>query len=156
MRAEKQRGLTLVEMLVALAILGVVATVAVPFAAGGREDRELRAAARDVAAELGRTRMAAILQNRTQRFAAEVVSGSYRARDAPVARTVPAGVRLSLLTTAEDREGETAGMIRFFPDGSSGGGGVVLENGNRRYDVVVDWLTGKVSIGETGVSRPSR
>ena len=38
------------------------------------------------------------------------------------------------------------GGIRFFPDGGSNGGRVSLAVGERRFNVDVDWLTGRVSI----------
>ena len=39
-------------------------------------------------------------------------------------------------------------QIRFFPDGSATGGRVRLARDNRQYVVVVDWLTGSVSLEE--------
>jgi general secretion pathway protein H len=44
--------------------------------------------------------------------------------------------------------GPSVGSIRFFPDGSSTGGGVLLESDQAGYDVLVDWLTGGISIHE--------
>jgi hypothetical protein len=38
------------------------------------------------------------------------------------------------------------GVIRFFGDGSSTGGSVTILQGERRSDVTVDWLTGRVSL----------
>ena len=62
---------------------------------------------------------------------------------------VPKGIRLALLTTSGERiDGET-GDIRFFPDGSSTGGHVTLIQGERRSDVFVDWLSGRISVGES-------
>jgi general secretion pathway protein H len=41
---------------------------------------------------------------------------------------------------------EAAGSIRFFPDGSSTGGRVMIAAGNEKLSVDVNWLTGRVSI----------
>jgi general secretion pathway protein H len=38
--------------------------------------------------------------------------------------------------------------VRFFPDGGSNGGRITLAAGDRKYDVDVDWLTGRVAILE--------
>ena len=39
-----------------------------------------------------------------------------------------------------------AGGIRFFPDGTSTGGGIEIVRKNRRFLITVDWLTGRVAI----------
>jgi general secretion pathway protein H len=59
---------------------------------------------------------------------------------------VPTGSRISLYTAQEEQLNGTTGAIRFFPDGSSTGGGVGLSSATERYDILVDWLTGGVSI----------
>ena len=41
--------------------------------------------------------------------------------------------------------GENAGGIRFFPDGSSTGGSVLLSVDERKWYVTVGWLTGEIS-----------
>ena len=43
---------------------------------------------------------------------------------------------------------DKVGAIRFFPDGGSNGGRITLAAGERKYDVDVDWLTGRVAIQE--------
>jgi general secretion pathway protein H len=43
---------------------------------------------------------------------------------------------------------ERQGAIRFFPDGGSNGGRVTVASGERKYEVDVDWLTGRVAILE--------
>jgi general secretion pathway protein H len=41
---------------------------------------------------------------------------------------------------------DAAGAIRFYPDGGSSGGGVVVRDGGRRFIVLVDWLSGNISV----------
>jgi general secretion pathway protein H len=55
------------------------------------------------------------------------------------------------MTTAPERRSETTGLIRFYPDGSSTGGGVSLQRGRDRFDILVNWLTGGVAIHEQTV-----
>ena len=38
------------------------------------------------------------------------------------------------------------GSIRFYPDGGSNGGRITVASGARKFDVDVDWLTGRVAI----------
>ena len=60
--------------------------------------------------------------------------------------SLPPSVRLTLFTTTQEQLSPGIGAIRFYADGSSTGGGVRLAQGDRRYDVLVDWLTGRISI----------
>ncbi len=57
-----------------------------------------------------------------------------------------AALTVSLVTAASERLDETAGQIRFFPDGTSTGGRVTLSRDDRKFDITVDWLTGLVAI----------
>jgi len=63
-------------------------------------------------------------------------------------KALPGSVELTVVSARElNREG--AGVIRFYPDGSSSGGGVQLEDeSGRRTQVRVDWLLGKVNLCE--------
>jgi general secretion pathway protein H len=55
-------------------------------------------------------------------------------------------MRLSITSAREDQPDGHTGRIRFFPDGSSTGGHIVLQRGARRWQVNVAWLTGAVSV----------
>jgi general secretion pathway protein H len=53
---------------------------------------------------------------------------------------------MKLFTAQSDIVDEHVGAIRFYPDGGSTGGRVTLSAGERKFDVDVDWLTGRVAI----------
>ena len=55
-------------------------------------------------------------------------------------------IEVKLFTAQSDLVNDKVGAIRFFPDGGSNGGRVTLAVGERKYDVDVDWLTGRVAI----------
>jgi general secretion pathway protein H len=63
-------------------------------------------------------------------------------------RHVSEKVDLKLFTAEAEVSSERNGSIRFYPDGSSTGGRVTVSSGERKYQVDVDWITGRVSIGE--------
>lgn len=54
-------------------------------------------------------------------------------------------------TSAEVGNTQQAG-IRFYPDGSSTGGSVDLTYNQQTYKVNVEWVTGRVSIQQSGFS----
>lgn len=145
-RVMRDRGFTLLELLVVMAVLALVLLVVPPMFSGSLSRAELGSAAREVAAGLREARSRAIARNREVAFTLDVDSRRYRIDDEAAARRLPAGPRLSLFTARSEQLDEVSGNIRFFPDGSSTGGRVTLGGDARRYHVVVDWLTGQVSI----------
>ncbi len=146
--ATSQRGFTLIEVVVVLAILGLVTALALPLMAGAESKADTRVAAREIAAGLRTTRNLAMVRGHSEAFSIDTASGAFRTGSTMSPRRVPSGVQLVLITTTEERRSETEGSIRFFPDGSSTGGGIRLSKGNSHTEVLVDWLTGHLSIGE--------
>ena len=106
---------------------------------------EMRTAARKVTAGLRYTRTRAILSKSEQLFHLDAETRRYRAADRePV--DLPEGMEVELNTARSELPSETAGAIRFFPDGGSTGGNVRLEANGRIYRVNVAWLTGEATL----------
>jgi general secretion pathway protein H len=106
----------------------------------------------ELAAALRATRAQAIVQGRAQGFELDVRDASYRGADGH-ARALPKGMQVSITSAKEDQASPTIGRIRFFPDGSSTGGHIVLAHGARRWRIDVAWLTGAVGVGDDAVVR---
>ena len=140
------RGFTLIELLVVMAILGLVLVVVPPMFSGSLSTATLRGAARDVAAGLRQARSEAITLNRETGFRLDLEAHSYTIGNQPTALSLPPDIELALFTATSERLNETTGAIRFFPDGSSTGGGITLVDEDRKFEIIVDWLTGKVTI----------
>jgi general secretion pathway protein H len=45
-----------------------------------------------------------------------------------------------------DLVNDRVGAIRFYPDGGSNGGRVTLAAGERKFEIDVDWLTGRIAV----------
>lgn len=144
-------GFTLLELLIALAIAALLFVFVVPVGSRQRDHAELTNAARAVAAGLRLTRLAAVNAGRTAVFAVDVDHALYQPAGS-ASTAVPRGVQLALLTARTETHGDAVGDIRFFPDGSSTGGGVALSRGGDRFEVLVNWLTGGVSVHEQPVA----
>lgn len=139
------RGYTLFEILVVLAIVGLV-LAAVPMLAGRRAGPEVRAAAIEIASAMREARGDAITRFQPIAFQLDVEGRAYRVgSDGPV-RPLSGELELALYTARSELASETAGGIRFFPDGSATGGRVTLTQDGQRYVVAVDWLTGAVAV----------
>ena len=140
-------GFTLLELLIVLAILGLTITLAVPLFARAMPGVEAKAAARDVAAMLRAAHSQAIAGNREVTVAVDLERRTVELAGAR-SQTIAAGIGIGLYTAAEELIDKGAGRIRFYPDGTSTGGRVRLSAGDRKYDVIVDWISGNVKIDD--------
>lgn len=146
-----EAGFTLIEMVVVLAVLGLVAGLVLARGAPRSDGLEMRAATGAVAQAMRVARTQAILSNRPVTVVFNPRAGTLRVGvGAP--RSLPAGTAMSVVTTA-DLAGGQAGVgaqagIAFQPDGSSSGGRVELARGARHGRVGVDWLTGRVTVAD--------
>jgi general secretion pathway protein H len=128
-----------------LAILGLLTAVALPRLSGSEANAELQSSAREIAAALRSTRSLAMSSGRAESFLLDTGAGVFRAPTAPPV-ALPRGIRPVLITAVQEQRDAATGGIRFFPDGSSTGGGVRLIRGYKQSEVLVDWLTGRVSV----------
>jgi general secretion pathway protein H len=140
-------GVTLLELLVVLVIMAIAAAFVYPMFGGtGVSTGELKSAARQVAAGLRFARSEALATRQETRVMLDLEQRTFRIdRDASV-HTLPKMIEVKLFTAQSDLVNDRVGAIRFFPDGGSNGGRVTLASGSRKYDVDVDWLTGRVAI----------
>jgi general secretion pathway protein H len=144
-----RRGFTLVELLLVLAIATLLVALVPPLISAALPGVQTKDAARRTVAALRLARETAI---RTGEDAVLIVDVTGRRLELPGFRSVGFPSRLVLSLEAADREmiDEDRGAIRFFPDGSSTGGRIILargEEGERSgYEVGVTWLTGRVQL----------
>jgi general secretion pathway protein H len=140
-----QRGFTLLELLVVLAIIGVVLALVPGFILRGQPRLDVDVAARAMADALRQARSDAVLQNREQLFALDVEERLFRIdQRAPV--QIDKGIEITFQSARSEAMSETIGQIRFYPDGSATGGRIGLALDGQQVEVVVDWLTGLVSL----------
>ena len=148
MMREHARGLTLLELLIVLVLIGIVASITIPILGYGVSTTQLRSAAREVAAGLRTARGQAISQRTESVLVLDVAARAFSVPPDERVHPINRGIELKLYTAAHDIVNENVGAIRFYPDGGSTGGRITLAAGERKYDVDVDWLTGRVAILE--------
>lgn len=124
-RRRHDAGFTLLEMLVVVAVMGLVLAMAAGFGRAHGGWLATRAAAQRVAEAMQEARGRAIASGR------------------PVALVMP---RLPRWLGVRMQAGPRG--IVFEPDGSALGGRVRLDDKGRRITIAADWLTGHVSIDE--------
>jgi general secretion pathway protein H len=139
------KGFTLFELLVVLVLVALIAAVSAPLLLKGLGRAEARGAAQDVAAALRRARSEAVVRNSDVVLTVDVNARSFR-MDGAAAHVLPVKLEVELYTAQTEQIAADVGNIRFFPDGSSTGGEVVLADDRSKFHVQVEWLTGRVSI----------
>jgi general secretion pathway protein H len=141
----RPNGFTLLEMMVALAIVAIISAMAVPFIGRDKGGVAMRTTARQIAGLLREARSQAVLKNHVEYLRVNIADGSFGLPERTPQR-LPRGVAMALTTTVEQARSPVEGTIRFYPDGSSTGGGVTLRQNGHDTLVLVDWLSGKTRI----------
>jgi general secretion pathway protein H len=142
----RQPGVTLLELLIVLTLMAFIVAIALPTLGGGVSTTELKSAAREVAAGLRYARGQAIVQRSEALLVVDVDARTFTLPPDTRLHRLPEKIEIKLFTAQRDLIGEKVGAIRFFPDGGSNGGRITLAAGERKFDVDVDWLTGRVTI----------
>jgi general secretion pathway protein H len=133
-------GFSLIEMLAALVVVALATALVMPLALRPSDALRLDAAAQDLVAALRLTRAAAIAHNTDAALTIDVERRTFES-PAVLARSLPSEVAVKL-KIAEPERARSRGGFRFFPDGSSTGGDMVLALRGRETKICVDWLSG--------------
>lgn len=142
----RSAGFTLLEALVVLAIVALV-TAGAAYALKPRREPPLDLLARAIVAELTLARTQAIVSGEETLVTFDVERRRYWSTGAGRLEALPASISLTLtIADAERRTG--TGAIRFFPEGGSTGGKLLLASGETSRLVRVDWLTGRAALAE--------
>lgn len=145
------RGFSLLEVLLVVAILAIASVLAAAVARGSSPGIQLRAQAKEIAAQLRHTRAHAIATGEAQRFTIDPRAHAWTApgdRDGEI----PESMDVSFVGAREVQPREGEGAIVFFPDGASTGGRVRLRIRGAGWNVDVAWLTGEVRVARAPVS----
>lgn len=139
----RQRGFTLLEVLAAISIVGLLLAVTVPASVRFYESMQYRQALRDVITALASARYRAVNSGQAQDVAVD-----------PLAKTIELnGERTRLpdevnvvVHSARELNRERLAVIRFYPEGGSSGGDIDLERRDGSgVRISIDWLVGRVS-----------
>ncbi len=146
----RTRGFSLMELLLVMALIAIASLLAVAAFGGGMQGMQLRAGAKDVAAQMRFARAVAISSGQPQDV---VIDPQGRRWEGAKGRSgslpdggeiVFTGARASLFEGGRAEDGK--GAIRFFPDGAATGGRVRMLANGAGWDVDVGWLTGEVRL----------
>ncbi|MCB1786071.1 MAG: prepilin-type N-terminal cleavage/methylation domain-containing protein [Chromatiaceae bacterium] len=139
-------GFTLLELLAVLMLSGLLLAVVPPLLSRAVPGVQLKSATRTLVSALRQTRNFAISHASAERLTIDLEQRQMRVpgRLQPIAIPEQIDVRLTIAQSQQRAPGVAA--IGFFPDGSSTGGRIQLARAGSRYQVDIDWLTGKVAV----------
>ncbi|MBN8716034.1 type II secretion system protein XpsH [Thermomonas sp.] len=147
-------GFTLLEMLLVLVLIAAAMALAMAAFGGSLPGMRLRAAAKDVAAQLRFTRALAISSGQPQDFVLDPRSRRWQAPDGRHGQLPDVGeLHFRGASAAQFLAGPDArarGIVRFFPDGAATGGQLRLAAAGGGWKVDVAWLTGEVRLHRIG------
>ena len=140
-------GFTLLELLIVLAIVALVVAI-VPAAFGGWGDSaRLPTVVSDVRSDIRLARSHARLTGRVVALAASEDGAGYRIEPGDLARRLADGLQVDVLparSSTTDRLAPAA--IRFFPNGGSSGGRILITSQGRQAVLEIDGVTGRLEL----------
>jgi general secretion pathway protein H len=142
----RHAGFSMIELLIVLVIIAIASALVIPMFGKGVSTTELKSAARQLASGLRLARSEALTQRRETFLVLDVAGRRFKVDQDPKEYSLPREIELKLFTAQKDLVDEKVGSIRFFPDGGSNGGRITVASGERKFEVDVDWLTGRVAI----------
>ena len=142
--AIREAGFTLIEMLVVLGIVAITLAIAVPSFSRVREHLAVRNTAYALAAHLRSARAMAQSTNTERGMTIDLSQRRYWAEGIVAPQPLQMGVQV--LVPDSERLGSAASRIRFFADGGSSGGRILLKDDRATAAVHVDWMNGDVRV----------
>lgn len=145
-RANREAGYTLLEMLVALAILAGIMSITLVSWNGRRSDERLDVVADKIRIALVETRTDASRAATPKSLHIDLDKREWRT-DGGQAGHIPDTIDLTV-TSVWDHTSARQAEFRFMPEGSSTGGTIKLTENSEVILVTVDWLTGRIAVAE--------
>jgi len=150
-------GFTLLELLVVLAIAGLLVSLVPPVVSAVVPGVKLKVAARELAVTLRDARNRAITRNAAVDVTFEFEPPRYVVANGDPS-LLPSGVQMAILDSDAGSPAQSIASLdigpdekyrlRFYPDGSSSGVTVRIGSRDTHYLVGVGWLMGRVSVSE--------
>ena len=142
-RRQRIGGFTLLELLVVLAIIGLILSLTPIMLAGRGNDADISNVANRLVADLRSVRGEAVASNVPTSLIVDYGRDGYVLLPSRQRRQLPEGFRIALAPRAEaDSE-----ILSFYPDGTSTGGQLQIESTDDRYAIDVSWPTGRIRRG---------
>lgn len=153
----RSQGFTLLELLIVLVIIVLGFSVVALNLSSGTGTLEHKAAVRDVVSALRYARGQALMTHQEMTVSFDLANNIYKVSSRDEQYKIPDSIAITLVTAQSELTGEGQGNVRFFADGSSTGGRVVLDRGEKSMQIDINWLTGQLEVEDaTSDGHPRR
>jgi general secretion pathway protein H len=142
----RSKGFTLLELLIVLVIIVLGFSVVALNLSSGSGTLEHKAAVRDVVSALRYARGQALMTHQEMTVSFDLADNTYQVKGRNEEYRIPESIAVTVVTAQSELTGEGQGNIRFFADGSSTGGRVVLDRGEVSKQIDINWLTGQLEV----------
>lgn len=137
------RAFTLLEMLIVVGVIATIMAIGAPKLAARQDYYELAAVQRDLISALRATRAQAIREHRDASLFLDVEERRYRLDNGDW-QNFPRDIHVETIAAEVDINGAVV-AFRFFYDGASNGGRIILSRDESELGVDIVWMTGKIS-----------
>ena len=137
-------GFTLVELLVVLAMIALLVTLARPMYRAVVPSARVRADVLELAASLRQSRNRAISGGRTITVLFDTEQSRYSIES--IVEELSTRTELKTIRPGDSEDGIL--RLEFYPDGSSTGASIELSGATIAFQLDVDWLTGRIRVAE--------
>lgn len=145
-RRRRQAGFSLIELMAVVAIIAVMTTSVLMLTRTSSRGATLKATAVAIAAQLKTARTNAMRYRRDEVVVIDMHRRHLVRQGSNEITRIGEEINLLMLASDAERLSAQVAGIRFFPNGSSSGATLRLVQNDERYDVRVDWLTGRVAV----------
>jgi general secretion pathway protein H len=145
-RANSSAGFSLLEMLIVIAILTLVSIIAVPQLSRPSDSVRLQALVGDLRGAMRLTRAAAVAKGRDLVLLVDVDRRNFQSLVVAM-KTYSPDLTVQMTVAEPERITASHGGFRFFADGSSTGGDLVVRGRDKEIKICLDWLTGRTQQG---------
>ena len=140
------QGFTLIEMLLVLTVVVMGFAVIGVNISSGTGATAHQSAARDLVSALRYAKGEALIARQEMTVALDLKDNSYTVSRRDKVYTLPEEIELTVVTAQEELSGDGVANIRFYPDGSSTGGRIKLEQKGTNWQIDINWLTGQIEL----------
>lgn len=154
MKINKAKGFTLIELMIVIAIMGIVAAIASFAWQRYVNNANLRTAARDLETDIGNTKQRAVSEGLHYRMTITAgTPGNYTIEQWNATNTALIAVIATKIPTAEGKAGlrinstnHAGNIITFQPRGTTSWGDVVLQNSRGSSATITNNATGRAYV----------
>ncbi len=142
----QNHGFSLLELMIVLAIIGLIMAVAAPAFNAAMPGLETKSAVRQLNAVLRYARATAMTSGEDSQVILDLEQHVFYLIDEEKRYHLPENLTVDIESVESEKISETISGFRFFSDGSSTGGRISLKREGWHYDIDIDWLSGRIEV----------